>query len=197
MKPTIVTDGIVNEPIYRKEQKKLLWILKEANAKEGDDVWDMSLFLRERSVEQGGLFSYSKWKNTFGLLCKISWGVLEPSLSFEEVENFDDEKLSSVLDRIAYINLKKEAGGARVDYNNFENKIDVSFINSQIETIKPNLIICGGTFHFIKKDIPNFDYNKEWFYRDENGIRWINGYHTNQTIISHKQYFETVRSKLQ
>lgn len=197
-----VTDGIINSEVFKEEKIKLLWILKEPNDQQSKEDWSMCDFLRYRSKEKEGLFNVPHWHASFGLICKISWGVLEDSLKFDDIENFEYDKLTSILDRVALINVKKIAGGSRVNNYFFEEYIKdgkyLEVLKKQIrEEIQPTIIICGYTFNYlapiIKNFDPNFDMKYSWKYIDENDIIWINGYHPNQTKITHKEYFEIIR----
>jgi hypothetical protein len=195
-----IDDGIINPDFYSKEKIRLLWVLKEANDTTSTEGWDMKKFLRCRRVEDKGLFNYSKWKMTFGLICKISHGVLDSLTTYEKINSLDDEELASVLDKIAYINVKKTAGGAVVDYEEFNkylsNPDNLAFVRNQIRDIKPHVIICGNTFHYLFPNLKaeGFDYNKDWLHKDGD-IKYINGWHPNAKT-NHEEYFNSVRENL-
>jgi hypothetical protein len=192
-----VKDGIINPEIFKNEKIKLLWILKEPNDEQSKDDWDMRDFLRYRSIEEEGLFFNSNWSRSYGLVCKLSWCVLETWLKFNEIKNFDDAKLTSIFDRIALINVKKIAGGSSVDRLVFKNYLQdgsaIKDLKKQIRLISPNVIICGNTFHNILPGLQNFNYYKDWLHLDYKGTIWINGDHPNQKKSTHKEYFEIVR----
>jgi hypothetical protein len=189
-----VTDGIINPKVFEKEETKLLWILKEPNDEQSKEDWDMCEFLRCRSKKEKGLFNVSHWHASFGLICKISWGILEPAKTYNNVNKLEGEDLAKVLDRIAFINIKKVAGKSVLDYRVFhtycERENAVEKVNEQIAEINPNFIMCGNTFQYLYPDLPGFNYNKDWIYEDKN-IVWINGNHPNARIKHEKYYNDT------
>ena len=189
-----ISDGIVSSKVFKKEKIKLLWILKEANDKKGKDNWDLREFLRWIGNEKKRESCYNKWKATWGLVCKVSWGILDSTKQYEEINHFDDNMLTQVLYRIAVINVKKVSGGSSVNQKEFKEYIKdgkyLKELKKQIKNISPNIIICGNTFHYMHHPrLSNFNYYKEWCFI-ENGIKWINVYHPNQKSNSHKQYFD-------
>ncbi|HBG70055.1 MAG: hypothetical protein A2W93_09970 [Bacteroidetes bacterium GWF2_43_63] len=195
-----IKDGIINEDKFGKlgNKKKLLWVLKEVNDPKGKKDWDLTEFLRVRDSKEG-LFSYEKWKNTFGLLCKVSWGILTTN-SFDEINEFDDKKLTDILDYIAVANLKKSPGISYTDMNLFKREIEkencAEKIFDQINTqIKPEIIICGNTFHLtnVVKD-ENFDFDDDWTYVDSQNRIWINSWHPNvrKKNYTHEKHFNEV-----
>ena len=195
-----VTDGIINPEIFKKEKAKLLWILKEPNDEQSEEDWDMCEFLRCRSKEEKGLFNVPHWPASFGLICKISWGILKPAKTFDDIYKLDGESFAKILDRIAFINIKKTAGGSSVNYDTFykylEDGTAIKKVFEQIDHIKPHIIMCGSTFQYLYPYLSDshFDYYKNWIYEDQN-IVWINGYHPNARI-NHEKYYNDTKGEL-
>ena len=158
-------DGIVNEDVYSGQRPKILWVLREPNG-EGFDFLD---YLRD-------VTAYPKWKQSYGLVVKISRIVLEG-----HVDDPDQWGICcpEVMHRIALINIKKTGGGRAVNRDALkqafaENK---DFLRNQILEIKPDYIFCGGTCGYIKElritDIPIIDL-----------------YHPGQTKVTHEEYIK-------
>lgn len=193
-----ITDGIINPKVFKNEGTKLLWILKEPNDEQSKEDWDMCELLRCRSKEEKGLFSVPHWHASFGLICKISWGILEPTKTFNNINKLEREYLAKILDRIAFINIKKVAGGSVINYNVFQTYCEkenaIEKVNKQITKINPDIIMCGNTFQYLYPDLPYFDHNKDWIYKDKN-IVWINGYHPNARI-KHEKYYNDIQKEL-
>ncbi len=158
-------DGIVNEEIYVGQQTKILWVLREPNG-EGFDFLD---YLRD-------VTAYPKWKQSYGLVVKISRIVLEG-----HVDNPDQWGVCcpEFMHRIALINIKKTGGGRAVNWDALnsafaENK---DSLRNQILQIQPDYIFCGGTGGYVEDlGLPN--------------IPIIGLYHPGQTKITHEEYIK-------
>jgi hypothetical protein len=128
----------------------------------------------------------------------LSHGILYPDKSYEEINSYDDEKLTNVLDRVAYINIKKTPGGSSVNYIEFNKYIEdgayLKCLQKEIKQIDPHIVYCGGTFEYVFPNLEEFNLNKDWVYV-EDGIKYINGYHPNARI-NHKKYFADIRKTL-
>jgi hypothetical protein len=69
---------------------------------------------------------------------------------FENI-NFIKER---IVDSIAYVNVKKNAGGTSKSNNNEIAQYAVSdkeFLKRQLNLINPNIIFCGGTINSLKQ----------------------------------------------
>lgn len=190
-----IKDGIINQVKFGKfgNNKKILWVLKEANDPNGKKDWDLTDFLRNRS---SGLFRYPSWKKTFGLLCKVSWGILTTE-SINTINEFDDKKLTDILDYIAVVNLKKTPGFAYTDMILFKKEIDKEDCAKNLlyqidKQIEPEIIICGNIFHLtnIVTD-ESFNFDEDWTYIDSKNRIWINSWHPNARI-PHEKHFNDV-----
>lgn len=196
-----IADGIVNESKFGKypgSKLRILWILKEVNAKDPTESWDLTEFLRFRKEKDDGLFNYVRWKTTYGLVVKVGWGLLNRLSKFELIPK-DLKKAAEILDYVAVININKKPGSKRATWSRIKKSFldleNQKFLVKQIETINPNIIIGGNTLWlFYKNNIilkkSDFDGKKWGHFR--NGILWIDAYHPNQTKIKHKQYYEEI-----
>jgi hypothetical protein len=94
-----VTDGILCPKKfgkYPKSKHRILWILKEANDPKGGG-WSLTDFLTTRVDKSEGLFHYTRWAATFGLVIKVSYGLLNGFIDYDKIEK-DLKKASEILD---------------------------------------------------------------------------------------------------
>ncbi len=163
-------DGIVDEPLFTKQRLKILWVLREPNG--GD--FDFMEYLRN-------VTDYPRWKSSYGLVVKVSRIILDELF---DNENNWQEANPEVMKRIALINIKNTEGGSTVNWDKLTTSFnsDKSFLTKKIGEIKPDLIICGGTYHYIKE-------------LDIQGCPTLNLYHPNQRSITHKKYIEMAISQ--
>ena len=199
----IIKDGIINSSKFGKypdSKLRILWIMKEVNGKNENESWDLRDYLRNISLKKYKVYEY--WKATYGLVIKVSWGLLEGVKELKEKQ--DVEEISCILDYIAVININKEPGKRRTGKKRLENAYAEysNELRKQIEDIKPNIIIGGSTLWlFYKNDFfhdnsySNFD-DKNWG-EFKNGILWINAYHPNQKKIKHKEYYKHIWEKFE
>ena len=178
-----VKDGIINIEKYKVAKPKILWILKEPHDK-GNGGWDMRDFLinPKNLTERKDNW---KWKKTYKMLMLVTWGILHDFQSYDKTLHdwgrLGDEEMLFVINEIALINLKKTPGGSsspppviRAAY-----KTNKEIIWLQINTVKPDVVICGGTYQFIKKDIDQLSKSQCVF---------IDNYHPN--FRSHKNHID-------
>jgi len=191
-----IADGIINQEKFGKfgNNKKILWVLKEVNDPKQDESWSLTEFLRYREKEDEGLFGCNGWENhTYGRVCEVSWGVLYPNLSFEDIRSKSEEDFASILDSIAVINVKKTPGLSKTNQRELENvaKNNQKTLNEQIKKISPDIIICGNTFYLLNVADENFDHMKDWRFVDRDNKIWINAYHPSRPY-PWKKYFEEI-----
>jgi hypothetical protein len=182
-------DGIVNIDQYCKAPIKILWIMKEVN----DDGGYNQREALDRGVEM--MENRGDWKNTLDPIIYVSYSILNNFQTWKEMDFIrDDNEMVNVLKQIAYINIKKEVGGAQ-SYNDIlgdaYNKYKTVIIE-QIVLANPDIIICGNTLSFLLDDL---NLNKEnlkslnsieYIIKDQRLI--INAYHPNQRTINREDY---------
>lgn len=166
--PSLIPDGIVNVEKYKKAKIKIMWILKEPHD-EGNGGWDMRDFLKQPENLTKRKDNWP-WKGTYKMLMQLTWGILHDFQSHEKTLNdwhrLGDEKVLSILNEIAYINLKKTPGHRNSSYDpeiRAAYKTNKELIWLQINAIKPDFVICGGTYKFIKRDIKLLSKNQSVF----------------------------------
>jgi hypothetical protein len=191
-----VTDGIICSKKFGKHPKskhKILWILKEANDPEGGG-WSLTDFLATRVDKSKGLFHYGRWAATFGLVIKVSYGLLNGFINYDKIEK-DLKKASEILDYIAVINLKKVPGGRRAYSPNIVKEMNLQRIKNQIIEIDPDIIIGGSTLWILAKNnlfLESKDLSKESWGLLKNNILWVDAFHPNNTTVTHKVYYSEI-----
>lgn len=194
-----IKDGIINKEKFGKigNKKKILWVLKEVNDPKQEESWSLVEFLRYRSEKDEGLFGNTGWENhTYGRVCEVSWGVLFPNLTFDEIRSLSEEKFSSILDAIAVINVKKTPGLGKTNQVGLEKMVRenpeiLEGIIAQINDISPDIIICGNTFYLLEVASSNFNHMIDWRFIDNKNRTWINAYHPSRPY-AWKKYFQEI-----
>ena len=150
-------DGIVNVEEYLKSPIKILWILKEVNDEDGYNQRDAFNELVQTVSDTKSLSNTNRkaWWPTLDPIIYVSFQILNNFTTWQKVNYIQDEPLMvSVLRKIAYINLKKEPGGAvSEDYRiseGYEKAKEI--LKTQIDLIKPDVIIGGNTIKYLKDD---------------------------------------------
>jgi hypothetical protein len=196
MKKNEIDDGIICPEKFGKHPKskhRILWILKEANDPDGGG-WSLIDFLATRINESEGLFSYKRWSATFGLVIKVSYGLLNGFIDYDKIEN-DLKKASEILDYIAIINIKKVPGGSRAYLPKIAEEINPQVILKQINEIKPDIVIGGNTLWILAKNnlfLESKDLSKESWGLFKNKRLWVDAYHPNNTKVTHKEYYSQI-----
>ena len=100
---------------------------------------------------------YSMWRN----ICMWMKIIEDPTFTLEqcwtEEKGFDVDEMRSYLLHIATVNIKKSAGKG-INNETYDPalkravKTYYSLIKDEIALIKPNLVVCGGTFTYIKDE---------------------------------------------
>lgn len=109
----VIHDGIVDFTQYNKTSPKILWILKEANSSESG--WTMREALNDLKEKSGGL--KTGWANTFTSIIYTTNGIFTGE-DWDSMGNFhQDQSIIEVLQKVAYINVKKVPGGSNADWN--------------------------------------------------------------------------------
>lgn len=103
---TEIKDGIVCPKRFNKKFR-LLWVLKEVNDPQKEDWGPGGLCGFLKCVADKDNNCHSKWKNTYGLVVKVSHGLIRGVYSEDAESNRD------VLKEIAVININKKWGVER------------------------------------------------------------------------------------
>jgi hypothetical protein len=191
-----IEDGIICPKKFGKHPNsslKILWILKEANDPKGGG-WSLINFLATRKGKSEGLFHYKRWAATFGLVIKVSYGMLNGFIDYDKIGK-DLKSISEILDYIAVINIKKVPGGSRASNSSLAKEINPQAILRQINDIKPDIVIGGNTLWVLAKN--NIILESKELSRDSWGlfkekILWVDAYHPNNKKVTHKEYYSKV-----
>ena len=103
-----------------------------------------------------GMDKYRYWRPTFEPIIYASFGILNQFRMWKEIPYVTDcPEIVDILKQIAYINLKKTAGGSTSDMNEIHRAYQESkdIILRQIEVYNPDIIIGGNTLQFLYEDL--------------------------------------------
>lgn len=145
----LVLDGIVNVDLYNSSKYKILWILKEPY---GDGNMDYSTFIEEDFKFKAKFPSAPKmWER----IIYTNYGILNDFPKWDDMDWLHES--ATVFNSIkccALINLKKIPGGTISNYYEIQKCYTRAkqIIREQISLIRPDIIICGGTFKLIRED---------------------------------------------
>lgn len=194
----IIYDGIVDYEQYSMTSPKILWILKEVNSEDSD--WTMRDALSNLKHESGkGL--RTGWANTFTPIVYTTNGIITGK-DWDAMGNFnEDQSIIDVMQKVAYINVKKVPGGSQANWNLIkeyysENKVA---LHEQIKLIDPEVIIFGGTYNFFDDDFfelfgeleANLENSSLHIYQNERYLL-LNAFHPNNRAINHETYFNLI-----
>jgi len=188
---SLTIDGPISHS-YDSASPKILWILKEphqdkeARGKSTED--EKSLIDYAYCIEKQVLSGH-----TYRVMIKVSKGLLHNIDRYNEL-SYNQKIDGPVLRNTAIINLNKTGGGSKEskDYKRIaESKLKL--VKEQISMLKPDIVICGGTYEVLKKK--NIFENLEprgWFEPVESSGRLIiPAYHPGYPY-SHEEYFNKV-----
>lgn len=157
------SDGIICEEEWKKQDKKILFILKEAYHRDIKIVNDYDL---AEDLCNNGL-----WKNIWKRVAEWSCGLVKTTSNYTEpYRSLNEAEANSYLKKVAVINIKKSDGKSKSDYNEIIQyaEYDAEEILREIEIINPDIIVCGYTIGplnaTLKKMDPTFvpfKYNKK------------------------------------
>lgn len=133
---TFIYDGVICPEQWEKEHKKIVFVLKEANA-EGETLdWRECLSDSEQS---------RNWGATWNNVARWAKAILECG---EYMEYVSPEERSKWLCRVSVMNLKKIAGGATTKHKELVEyaQNDARFIWEQLCIYNPDIIIACGSW---------------------------------------------------
>ncbi|MCM1024167.1 MAG: hypothetical protein NC395_08935 [Prevotella sp.] len=141
IKDTFVKDGIIDPDVWNVQDKKILYILKEAYDEDKTENWDLT----ERVLKGDNILSSPTWRSV------IDWtyGILNTTA--DRIARYSPKDIKSQRDelirKIAVLNLKKTPGKPRSDMEQIRQFAldDIVQIKRQIEIISPDIIVCGST----------------------------------------------------
>lgn len=143
-KDSFTYDGIIDPPVYAKQDTKYLFISKESNIEnekdqrpfrsDGDIFWLRDVCFQK---QKPSIFSKSIFSNRLAMFANAIY-----SLDFERVNKCHD-----ILNKVAFMNLNKRGGlsGSKGKTITEYTKKYAGFIKREIDMIKPDIIICCGS----------------------------------------------------
>lgn len=140
-------DGVIDCKSYYNQKLKLLWILKEANSEESFSF--IECFNDPKWLEKCGSSLSSIRRVIY-----TSYGILDNgNKEWKDFPWSNDLLCQEKLKDIAYINIKKRAGGSRSISEEIKNAYieNQKILKLQIETYNPDIIIFGNTLSFVNK----------------------------------------------
>lgn len=151
-----IKDGVFNEPVWVQENRKILFVLKEANWE--NDNEDLCEWLLSET-------SPTYWK-TWNNIARWAKALLEGGEYPAKVSKSDK---TYWLKRVAFLNLKKVGGNAVAENETIRAYAisDASFIKRQILLYKPDIIICcgrgnGKNADLLYEEILKDNWRSEW-----------------------------------
>ncbi|MCU0351834.1 MAG: hypothetical protein MUF43_13565 [Flavobacterium sp.] len=197
-------DGIICMDKYLKSQKKILWILKETNG--GFDSEHESWNAREGLYEK---FNKSNCPDmhynyqTYDKMVYVSKMILE-NLEWSKIQNRkNNPEITQILHHTAIINLKKIPGSSKANdktilkyYKQYKD-----IIWKQIDYMKPDIVICAGTFWIMENDIKKICNNKPTNKNDKythslfdsgNERLYLNVYHPQYFKVTQEDYCTSI-----
>lgn len=190
-------DGVVDEETFLSSEIRTAFLLKDINGEETVIVngkkttqqmtsdWEYMDWLYDQATNLSNSL-YKTWPNA----CLWIEALFNPNATYQNCMNqygyFDSSRLRGNLRKISVINIKKTPGAGSSVYSEIEafakDKRNIELINKEVSIIAPQLVICGGTFHFAKMifnvetdEIKYLSTGTEYFIRD--GIIYLDFVH--------------------
>lgn len=140
-----IYDGIVNENLWEKAEKRITLFLKEAYLKEDVSEGNLCRSLNKWTV-------WKMWRTVSDWIYALQ-NVTVKSIPAYHSFNFNDNDTSSERVRsISVVNIKKSEGKSSSDHDDLMNfvKVDSDLIQRQISEINPEIIVCGNTGYYFE-----------------------------------------------
>jgi hypothetical protein len=180
------SDGVLDEEGFAAARPKILWILKEPHARKG---WDGKVEGDFRVWMRDNLIEYLRWRQTYGPIVRVSYALLHGLDDFAAVPEAG-AVWQETMRRIAYLNVKKTAGGARATPASISRAFKEygDLLVRQVEAIAPDIIFnCAYGAANVRQAL------------DDGGIRHAarvaHLYHPAQTRLGAKAYFDDALAK--
>lgn len=158
-----ISDGIVDsEKWFSENGEKILFLLKEAYSKDKSQEWNLSNWLCGKKCMEGCDNCENCWPSgkTYNHVAEAAYMILNPSLGFDDWLGIRSKKIleykkarKKILEKIAVVNIKKYDGEniSSSSSLNTHLKNHGELLRKQIENIAPTVIICGGTYKYLKE----------------------------------------------
>lgn len=147
----IAFDGVVDEQRYLKSEIKTLFLLKEVNDDKMVEDWDG--FMEDVKAQTTKDSLYTTWPN----VCLWMEALKNKDVTYMDCMDgygtFDTQRMRENLLDIALVNIKKTAGRGSSNADEIDYAVNKygHIICEEVERIiKPDLVLCGGTFEYAK-----------------------------------------------
>ncbi len=148
---TVIYDGIADVENYLSHKYKILFLLKESYETKGCYKWQVGKIYNQNNIRK------------FPTLKRVGYIIhgIRYNLSYELIKKTNNLQLANSIESIAWININKIAAKSH-SKRNLTNIYNIwkDIILYQFNTYAPNIIICGNTLQYIKKDLEVQNENK-------------------------------------
>lgn len=142
-----ISDGVVNESNWlAADNKRILFVLKEAYSHSGTKNWSLTKWLSEAEDHSKIWKRVVEW--TYGI-----YNTTETRIAKYSPNIYDENK--DLIQRIAVLNLKKSKGKSRSNYDEIRKyaRDDREEIKRETEIISPQIIVCGSTLAPLDEEV--------------------------------------------
>lgn len=141
-----VSGGVIDEDMYDSCDVKILFVLKEVNDINQLENWSLVQLMHDQ-IER--MKFYRIWE-TVGLW---SFGLQQGFPPYQKLNYMKEANITEGLLNIATTNLKKTGGTGESNYEEIKEHAiaNKELWMKEIEIIRPDVIICGGTFPIIQE----------------------------------------------
>lgn len=165
-------DGIVNLKNWEDQEKKILFIFKEAwHKNEITGRYDLAEDLNSNKP-------WGMWNRVAEWTKAIHETETNRLACYKELDYNEKHEL---IKKVAVMNIKKSGGRSTSNDEDLKKYVtdDYEEIKKQIHIINPNIIVCGNTLKFIKpmllsQDTPR---NQNWYYWNSEDQLILDYYH--------------------
>jgi len=140
-------DGAISYSDYEKATRRVVFLLKDAN--EQSEGWALSQIPDLKEYSETGEIKWGK-KIIPRRLC----------LMYEVIVGEKYEDKHKYLREVAYVNVKKDGGESQC-YKSVLNKYAKAYgeyLLRQLKGLEPDIIVCGGTFEALVREIMQIEY---------------------------------------
>lgn len=164
---SFVFDGIIDENEWNKQKTKICFLLKEAYTEDKENFfkWSLSKWLnKDKNSVINTWNTVALW--TYGILNTTETNIPE----YPDLNLYNKDEKHNNLKKISAVNVKKVDGVKKSNWYDLKNyaEEDRNLLRRQIEKINPDVIVCGGTFDFLRI-IYGASYNEKKKRVDDNG----------------------------
>ncbi len=194
-------DGLIyrdgrEETLWKNAKRRIVFLLKEQNDNDGEDVREWTGSINGVSPHRPFFHRISAW--LYGLTHVTSSGY--PTL--EEAFNPITQMMALREYPYAYVNLKKQTGGARASdaiiYDHAVRYAD--FLRGQLDILNGNILVCCGEIVFravkdvIYKDTEFIEKNDWVYHSPHKDITLIHTFHPSASKSNEVMYGEMMEA---